>query len=90
MKLLKDTQNQINNLPILVRWVIYGGLAIGLWKTLPWLLDGCIVVLGVLLFCWCILGLSEDTYNTLISSLNDAKEKIVKDLAASLKEESTP
>ena len=85
MKLLADTQEQINALPILVRWVLYVGIAIGLWKTIPWLFDAIIVVLAAVLFMWCILGLSSDSYNALVESLNVAKEKIIEDLAKSLK-----
>jgi len=89
MKLLNDAQEAINNLPILLRWGIYVGIAIGLYKTIPWLLDGVIIVMTSLLFLWCIFGVSSDSYNTLIASLNEAKEKIVKDLAESLKDSKT-
>ncbi len=88
-KMLKDAQASIDKLPILLRWGIYIGLALGLYKTIPWLIDGVIIVLTSLLFLWCIFGVSSDSYNTLIASLNEAKEKIVKDLAESLKEPKT-
>lgn len=88
-RMLTDAQEAIDNLPILLRWGIYIGVALGLYKTIPWLLDGVIVVLTALLFLWCIFGVSSDSYNTLIASLNEAKEKIVKDLAESLKEPKT-
>jgi hypothetical protein len=87
MQILKDTQKQIDELPILVRWVLYVGVAIGLWKTIPWLFDAIVVVMAAALFVWCILGVSSDSYNALITSLNEAKKKIVEDLASSLKEE---
>tara|TARA_Y100001937_G_scaffold106440_1_gene148077 strand:- start:1636 stop:1929 length:294 start_codon:yes stop_codon:yes gene_type:complete len=86
MKMLKDAQEAIDNLPILLRWGIYVGIAIGLYKTIPWLLDGVIIVMTSLLFLWCLFGISSDSYNTLLASLNEAKEKIVKDLAQTLKE----
>ena len=89
MKLLKDTQDQINALPILIRWILYIGIAFGLWETIPWLFDACIVVLAAVLFIWCIVGLSSDSYNALVDSLNVAKEKIVRDLAESLKHDSS-
>jgi hypothetical protein len=89
MKMLTDAQEAVDNLPIVLRWGIYLGIAIGLYKTIPWLLNGVIIVMTSLLFLWCLFGVSSDSYNTLIASINDAKEKIVKDLAESLKEEST-
>lgn len=85
-KLLSDFQESIDSLPIVVRWALYIGVALGLWKSIPWLLDAIIIVMAALLFVWCILGLSSDTYNTMLASLNEAKNKIVKDLAESLKE----
>ena len=89
MKMIKDAQEAIDNLPILLRWGIYIGVAVGLYKTIPWLLDGVIIVMTSLLFLWCLFGVSSDSYNTLLASLNEAKEKIVKDLAESLKEPKT-
>ena len=86
MKMLKDAQEAIDKLPILLRWGIYIGVALGLYKTIPWLIDGVIIVLTSLLFLWCLFGISSDSYNTLLASLNEAKERIVKDLADTLKE----
>lgn len=85
-RILKDAQEAVDKLPILLRWGIYIGVALGLYKTIPWLIDGVIIVLTSLLFLWCLFGISSDSYNTLLASLNEAKERIVKDLADTLKE----
>ena len=79
MQLLKDAHEQFDSLPFFIKFILYVGTLILLWKSFPWLLQGLTVVGFSLLTFFCLCGLSSDSYNIAIQSFKTAGEKILQD-----------
>jgi len=77
MKLLKDAHEQFDELNFFIKFIIYVGTLILLWKSFPWLLQGLTIVGVGLLTLFCLFGLSSDSYNIAIQSFKTAGEKII-------------